>query len=193
MRLPSFRVRTLMVMVVAVALLVWGSMMGSRSYEYYGRARMFAEQEQGWREIAARKKVGLEIRLGMQLNISKGLTAEISPGNVDDPWLVVEPDPWAPGAEEAYRQNIEAGYAKRRRRPFPVTIPPIATTSFDHDIEQNSSPERPDEEREVADAVPLRPWRSGRRGRTQAGSWPVICGMTTRSPVPIAARNVVNE
>ena len=32
MRLPRFRVRTLLVLVAVVAVLIWGSMMGARSY-----------------------------------------------------------------------------------------------------------------------------------------------------------------
>src|SRR5947199_6341571 len=55
MRLPRFRVRTLMGVVVVVALLLWGAMMGSRSYDHSRRARIYGEQERGWREIAARK------------------------------------------------------------------------------------------------------------------------------------------
>ena len=35
MRLPHFRVRTLMVAVGVVALLTWGAMMGFSSYRYY--------------------------------------------------------------------------------------------------------------------------------------------------------------
>ncbi len=41
MRLPSFRVRPLMVDVGIAALLVWGAMMGSRSDGSRSRARMY--------------------------------------------------------------------------------------------------------------------------------------------------------
>ena len=51
-----FRVSTLMVAVGVVALLVWGAMMGSRSYGYYGRATEYGAHERGWREIAARDR-----------------------------------------------------------------------------------------------------------------------------------------
>jgi len=56
MRLPRFRVRTLMVAVVVAALLIWGSMMGSRSYEHDRLARIYGTHERGWREIAARDR-----------------------------------------------------------------------------------------------------------------------------------------
>ena len=51
MRLPRFRVRTLMLAVGVVALLLWGAMMGLRSYDYYRLASYYGHQERGWREI----------------------------------------------------------------------------------------------------------------------------------------------
>ncbi len=65
MRLPRFRVRTFLVLVAAVAMLIWGSMMGARSYGYYRRAREYGANERGWREDAARPNQpgGREFRL----------------------------------------------------------------------------------------------------------------------------------
>ena len=45
MRLPRFRVRTLMFAVGVVALLVWGAMMGTRSYVYYSRVKYYDLEE----------------------------------------------------------------------------------------------------------------------------------------------------
>jgi hypothetical protein len=53
MRLPRFRVRTLIIAVSAVALLGWGAMMGTQSYDSCRRAREYGAQERGWRETAA--------------------------------------------------------------------------------------------------------------------------------------------
>ena len=45
MRLPRFRARTLMIAVGVVALLIWGAMMGTRSYVYYRLARAYGTYE----------------------------------------------------------------------------------------------------------------------------------------------------
>jgi hypothetical protein len=50
------RVRTLMIVVGIVALLLWGSMMGLRSYVYYRLASDYTFQERTWRECAARDR-----------------------------------------------------------------------------------------------------------------------------------------
>ena len=54
MRLPRLRVRTCMLLVGVVALLVWGTMIGVRWYEYCQRARIYSIQERDWREMAHR-------------------------------------------------------------------------------------------------------------------------------------------
>ncbi len=51
---PHFRIRTLTAVVGVVALLIWGAMMGPRSYDYYRRARAYETKERGWRESTAR-------------------------------------------------------------------------------------------------------------------------------------------
>jgi hypothetical protein len=50
MRTIRFRVRTLMIAVGVLALLIWGSMMGLRSYDFYRRASFYSFEEYGWRE-----------------------------------------------------------------------------------------------------------------------------------------------
>jgi hypothetical protein len=108
MRGPSFRVRTLMSAVVVVALLVWGSMMGSRSFDFQGRARMYAEQGRGWREIAARKRWDSAFASECA-DYFEGLTRKYRRATWS-PWLRVEPDPWAPGAEAHYREELEKAH-----------------------------------------------------------------------------------
>jgi hypothetical protein len=56
MRRPNFRVRTLMLAVAVLALLVWGAMMGTRSFIYYRLAREYGFRERVWREHAARDR-----------------------------------------------------------------------------------------------------------------------------------------
>jgi hypothetical protein len=125
MRLPSFRVRTLMVMVVVVALLVWGSMMGSRSYEYYGLATKYAEQEHRWRDTASEETGSMGAFASECAVYFEGLTRKYRRA-MWNPWLRVELDPWAPGAEAYYWQEVEAG---RLKEALPGTIPP---TTRDH-------------------------------------------------------------
>lgn len=56
MRLPSFRVRTLMALVGIAASLMWCAMMGLRSYGHYRLATQYAAYERSWREMAARDR-----------------------------------------------------------------------------------------------------------------------------------------
>jgi hypothetical protein len=133
MRLPSFRVRTLMTMVVVAALLVWGSMMGSRSYDYYGRARMYAGQERGWRSIAARKTGSRGAFASECAVYFEGLTRKYR-WAMWRPWLVVEPDPWAPGVEAGYRQEVEAG---RQKEAIPSTVPYVPHGFFKKPFESS--------------------------------------------------------
>ena len=56
MRLPRFRVRTLMIAVGVVALLLWGGMIGIRSYVYYRLASWYDTQERVSRYIFERDR-----------------------------------------------------------------------------------------------------------------------------------------
>ncbi|MDB5353421.1 MAG: hypothetical protein JWN86_4668 [Planctomycetota bacterium] len=102
MRLPRFRVRTLMVAVGVAALLVWGAMMGARSYVYARHARAYGEIERQWREIAIRdrgdptlaRSVG--VKWGLQISDYYAPLARKYRRAMWRPWLPVAPDPPAP-------------------------------------------------------------------------------------------------
>jgi hypothetical protein len=115
MRLPNFRVRTLMIAVGVVALLLWGSMMGTRSYSYFSRAREFSELERGWRSIAARRpesaKFGLECAEYYALLVRKYRRATWRP------WAPVAADPHAPG----YDLWVEQEERAKRAAAAPAT------------------------------------------------------------------------
>ncbi len=67
-RLPRFRVRTLIMAVGIVALLIWAPMMGSRSFVHYSLASRYSFAERVWREEAAKvhfRREGREECLGL--------------------------------------------------------------------------------------------------------------------------------
>lgn len=102
MRLPHFRVRTLMLAVVVVALLTWGGMMGTRSYIYYRAAHNFGLLERGWRETAARSRLPAEFHV--QCIKYYALLARKYRRAMWRPWLPVGPDPHAPGWDQWHEQ-----------------------------------------------------------------------------------------
>jgi hypothetical protein len=106
MRLPRFRVRvrTLMLAVAVVALLVWGAMMGTQSYDYYRRAREYGANERGWREIAARKRGSSMARFASECAEYFAPLARKYRRAMWRPWMPVAPDPPAPGVLEAQGQ-----------------------------------------------------------------------------------------
>jgi hypothetical protein len=106
MRMPRFRVRTLMLAVGVVALLVWGAMMGTRSYDYYRRARIFGEYERGWREIAARDRGWA--KFGSQCAEYYAPLARKYRRAMWRPWMPVAPDPHAPGFDQWKEQESRA-------------------------------------------------------------------------------------
>jgi len=102
MRLPRFRVRTLMVLVGVVALLIWGTMMGVRSFNYYWLARTYAAYERGWRESAesdrgnpARSR-SVGVVYGRQIADYYAPLARKYRRAMWRPWTPVAPDPPAP-------------------------------------------------------------------------------------------------
>jgi hypothetical protein len=102
MRRPHFRVRTLMLAVGIVALLVWGAMMGTRSYVYYRLAREYSIQERGWRENAVRDR-GNPARArsvaavwGLEIAEYYAPLARKYRRAMWRPWAPVAPDPPAP-------------------------------------------------------------------------------------------------
>jgi hypothetical protein len=114
MRLPRFRVRTLMLAVGVVALLVWGAMMGTRSYDYYRLARFYSSQERGWREGAARARGNpseartVEAVYGKQNADYYAPLAEKYRRAMWRPWMPVAPDPHAPGYDQWVEQERRA-------------------------------------------------------------------------------------
>ena len=100
MRMPRFRVRTLMLAVGVVALLVWGAMMGTRSYDYYRRARIFGEYERGWRKIAARDRGWA--KFGSQCAEYYAPLVRKYRRAMWRPWMPVAPDPHAPGFDRDF-------------------------------------------------------------------------------------------
>ena len=95
MRLPSFRVRTLMVVVGVVALLIWGGMLGSQSYDYYRRAREYGAHEYGWRMIAAQGR--WDAKHASECAEYYTQLARKYRRAMWRPWMSLAPDPHAPG------------------------------------------------------------------------------------------------
>ena len=106
MRLPRFRVRTLMIAVSVVALVVWGAMMGTRPYDYYGRARRYVLEERGWRESAANGRFRVEF-CSQCVDYFEELSRKYRRA-MWRPWLPVAPDPHAPGFDQWLEQERRA-------------------------------------------------------------------------------------
>jgi hypothetical protein len=106
MRLPRFRVRTLMIAVSVAAFLVWGGMMGVRSYGYYWRAREYAFNERGWRQSATEGRLKPEFCLQC-VDYFAELTRKYRRA-MWQPWLPVPPDPHAPGFDAWLEQERRA-------------------------------------------------------------------------------------
>src|SRR5262245_38654424 len=97
MRLLRYRVRTLMLVVGVLAVLVWASLMGWRSYGLYAYARELRANERGWREIAASDRQWAEF--GAQCAAYYAGLARKYRRAMWRPWETVAPDPPAPGAQ----------------------------------------------------------------------------------------------
>jgi hypothetical protein len=98
MRLPHLRVRTYMLLVGVVALLVWGTMIGMRWYEYYRRARIYSFQERHWRENAQRdlrlaNKRTIAARWGLQTANYYARLVQKYRRAMWRPWISVEFEP----------------------------------------------------------------------------------------------------
>lgn len=107
MRLPRFRLRTLMIAVAAVAFLIWGATMASRSFDYYRRAREFGRQEWGWRRIASQGDGDAKFTSEC-VAYFEHLTEKYRRA-MWRPWLPVAPDPHAPGFDLWLEQELRAG------------------------------------------------------------------------------------
>jgi hypothetical protein len=118
MRLPRFRVRTLMVLVAALAVLIWGSMMGARSYAFCRLAKEYGANERGWREIADRPNQpgGREFRLRCVKYYAQ-LAGKYRRA-MWCPWKPVASDPHAPGYDQWLEQE------RREKEAAPDRLPP---------------------------------------------------------------------
>jgi hypothetical protein len=102
MRLPHFRVRTLMLAVGIVALLIWGAMMATRTYVYYRLAREYGLQERLWREHAVRDRGNpasarsVAAVWGLGIAEDRATLARKYRRAMWRPWAPVAPDPPAP-------------------------------------------------------------------------------------------------
>lgn len=106
MRLLRCRVRTMMLVVAAVAVLIWGSMMGARSLTYYRLAREYGANERGWRESAARGR----FRPGFSTECAEyfaRLNRKYRRA-MWRPWMPVASDPHAPGYDQWVEQERRA-------------------------------------------------------------------------------------
>ena len=119
MRMPRFRVRTLMLAVGVVALVIWGAMMGIRSFYYYRLASFYSLQERGWREGEARargnpsRSRSIEAVYGPRMAKYYAPLAEKYRRAMWRPWTPVAPDPHAPGFDEWVEQERRAKEAAR--------------------------------------------------------------------------------
>jgi len=115
MRIPRYSVRTLMIAVALGAVLTWCGMMGSRSYTYHQWANQYAFQERGWRDTAeGRNETGksdprMRAFAAECTEYFAMLTKKYRRATWH-PWEPVEPDPYAPGAEEYIRTRPGAPY-----------------------------------------------------------------------------------
>jgi hypothetical protein len=115
MQLPRCRVRTLMLGVAALAVLIWGSMMGARSYDCYRLAREYSANERGWREIAARGRWDASFASECAEYFAQ-LTRKYRRA-MWRPWMPVASDPHAPGYDQWLEQERRAKEVAPGRHP----------------------------------------------------------------------------
>lgn len=101
--MPLFRMTTRrwMLTVAVVGLLLWGAMMGWRSYCYYKLATFYSRQERFWRthairDIARRTPRSLAAKWGFQTADFYAPLAKKYRRAMWRPWESVAPDPPAP-------------------------------------------------------------------------------------------------
>ena len=104
MRLPSFRVRTLILVVGLVALLLWGAIMGLRSSEYYRLARFYEFQGQQWRF----NRGHWDAKLISEITEYFAELSRKYHQAMWRPWMPVAPDPHAPGYDQWVEQERQA-------------------------------------------------------------------------------------
>jgi hypothetical protein len=96
---PKFTVKRLMIAVGLVAVLLWGAMMGVRSYVYWRLARDYGSYERGWREMAVKDRGipgSIAARWGPQIAEYYAPLSRKYRRAMWRPWMPVAPDPPAP-------------------------------------------------------------------------------------------------
>src|SRR4051794_16115574 len=106
MRLPRCRVRTMMFVVAAMAVIIWGSMMGARSYNSYKLAKEYGASERGWREIAGRGR--WDAKFATECTEYFAMLTRKYRRAMWRPWLPISPDPHAPGYDQWVEQERRA-------------------------------------------------------------------------------------
>ena len=103
LRLPHFRVRTLMIAVAVLALLFWVTTMGTRSFICYRLASEYGTYERQWREMAirdrgipSRARSSIAAKWGPDIAEFYAPLAEKYRRAMWRPWMPVAPDPPAP-------------------------------------------------------------------------------------------------
>ena len=103
-----------MAAVGVAALLLWGAMMGLRSYDYYRLASYYGDQELGWREIYVRDRGNpaparsIGVIYGPQVAEYYAPLARKYRRAMWRPWMPVAPDPHAPGYDQWLEQERRA-------------------------------------------------------------------------------------
>jgi hypothetical protein len=110
-----------MMAVGVVALVVWGAMMGTRSYDYYRRAREYGTYERGWRQTAARDREWAEF--GSRCAEYYAQLAGKYRRAMWCPWMPVAPDPHAPGFDQWREQERRAREGSADPPPGAAPLP----------------------------------------------------------------------
>ena len=98
-----------MMAVVMVALVMSGSMLGWRAFQYDQTFRYCDQQERGWRSIAARRQADPAMaEFAVECAEYYGGLAQKYHRARWLPWLKLDPDPPAPGAELAAAAEKQA-------------------------------------------------------------------------------------
>ena len=106
MRTLRFRVRTLMAAVGVVALLIWGAMMGSQSYDSRRRAREYGARTSA--DGGERRQGRWDTRFASECGESYAQSAGKYRRAMWRPWMPVAPDPHAAGFDRWKGQESRA-------------------------------------------------------------------------------------
>ena len=118
MRIPRFSVRSLLIAVGLTAFVIWGGMMVWRSLAYSRLANQYNFQETSWRDTAEGRNQSGRDDAKMRAFAAEcaayfaKLTAKYRRATWL-PWIPLDPDPYAPGAEEYIRTHPGAPYPPR--------------------------------------------------------------------------------